>query len=208
MSAKKNGANHYLWFDTEYTTLDMERAELLQVSMCVTDAKLRRVLPPEKDVNLYLHFGGKADPWVEENLGTVLEKCRASDISLEDADEFTAKHLDDLFGDPKTEIRQRPVLAGNSVHADWFLVRRLMPKLLSRIHYRLLDVTSIKLEWMRYHKGSTFDKENPGQVKRFFPAAVLDGDIGPHDAYYDVQASIAELAYYRSRMQKKPAVKA
>ena len=80
MSAKKNGANHYLWFDTEYTTLDMERAQLLQVSLCVTDAKRRRILPPEQDVNLYLAFEGKADPWVEENMGTVLAKCKANGI--------------------------------------------------------------------------------------------------------------------------------
>jgi oligoribonuclease (3'-5' exoribonuclease) len=71
-----------------------------------------------------------------------------------------------------------------------------------RVHYRLLDVTTVKLEWLRWFKGSTFDKEDPEMIRRYFSASRLGGHIGPHDAYYDVQASIAELHYYRSRLQK------
>ena len=206
----RNGINHYLWFDTEFTTLDLDRAKLLQVSLVVTDARLRRAHPPEDDLNLYLRLpaGEKADPWVEENLPTVLAHCRAPEaVTLEEVDDRIAALLDGIFGPPSKEVRSRPVLAGNSVHADWTLVRRLLPRLLDRVHYRLLDVTTVKLEWLRYWRGTGFDKENPAQVKRYFPGARLDGEIGPHDAYYDVQASIAELAYYRQRLQKKAAQK-
>jgi oligoribonuclease len=165
---------------------------------------------PEEDLNLYIRLapGERADPWVEENLPGVLDRCRAPEaVTTGEADEAMAALLDGIFGPPVKEVRSRPVIAGNSVHADWTLVRRLLPKLLDRVHYRLLDVTTVKLEWLRYWRGTGFDKENPAQVRRYFPGARLDGEIGPHDAYYDVQASIAELAYYRQRLQKKAAQK-
>jgi oligoribonuclease (3'-5' exoribonuclease) len=106
---------------------------------------------------------------------------------------------------------QRPVLAGNSVHTDWWLARRFLPLFSSRLHYRHLDVTALKLEWQRLHpdveSGAScssieasclsFEKENPEIIRRYFPEAVLSGAGSRHDAYYDVQASIAELAFYR-----------
>ena len=78
-----------------------------------------------------------------------------------------------------------------------------MPKMEARAHYRLLDVTTVKLEWLRWFGGTGFDKENPAVIQKFFRGSALNGDIGPHDAYYDVQASIAELAFYRSRLMRR-----
>lgn len=201
--AKSRTSNHYLWFDTEFTTLDLERAELLQVSLLVTDAALRRKHPPEEDLNLVIGHRGPADPWVEDNLAPLLARCRGPEaITVEEADRRLAAHLDGIFGKPAKEVRFRPVIAGNSVHADWFLIRRLLPELMKRVHYRLLDVTSVKLEWLRWFRGKSFDKENPEEVAKYFPGANLGEEIGPHDAYYDVQASIAELAFYRSGLRK------
>jgi len=205
----KNSANFYLWFDTEYSTVDLDRARLLQAALIVTDSRLRRVHPPEDDVNLYLKFPAedRADPWVEKNLPVLLERCRMPEaVDLGAVDAALCARVDGIFGKPSREIRLRPVLAGNSIHADWTLVRRLLPQFLERLHYRLLDVTTIKLEWLRWFKGESFDKENPVEVRRCFPAATIGPEIGPHDAYYDVQASIAELAFYRSRLAKNPDV--
>ena len=197
--------SYYLWFDTEYTTLDMDRAELLQVALVATDASLKRVRPASTDINLYISLEGRTpDPWVVKNLPDVLAKCKAPEaVSVDQADEQMAAYVDAIFGKPSEEIRQRPILGGNSVHADWFLARKFLPMLYDRVHYRLLDVTSVKLEWLRHFGGTGFDKDNSAMVAKYFKGSSIEADIGPHDAYYDVQASIAELAFYRSRLSKK-----
>ena len=72
---------------------------------------------------------------------------------------------------------------------------RELPGFASRLHFRILDVTALKLEWT-HRGGKAFEKETPDQIRAAFPAADLEGDAR-HDAYYDAQASIAELAHYR-----------
>lgn len=200
-----NNGIRYIWFDTEYTTLDLDQARLLQVAAVVTDTNLKRLHPREQDVNLYVRLeeGDAVDPWVLENLGDVVVRARGPEaLPLEEVDTRLAAHLDAVLGEASPQIRLRPILAGNSIHADWVLVRRLMPRLLERIHYRLLDVTTVKLEWMRWFGGESFDKENPDVIRSWFQEAFIDETIGPHNAYYDVQASIAELAFYRHRLRK------
>ncbi|MBA4395446.1 MAG: hypothetical protein C0407_17995 [Desulfobacca sp.] len=77
------------------------------------------------------------------------------------------------------------------------MIRRFLPRFLGRLHYRHLDVTAFKLEWQRLHPDKEFEKENPEIIRRYFPEAYLTDSGSRHDAYYDLQASIAELAFYR-----------
>jgi oligoribonuclease (3'-5' exoribonuclease) len=88
-------------------------------------------------------------------------------------------------------------MAGNSLHADWWLARRFLPRFSGRLHYRHLDVTALKLQWLHLYPGTEFEKENREIIKRYFPEAALSESGSRHDAYYDVNASIAELAFYR-----------
>lgn len=195
----------YVWFDTEFTSLDLDTAHLLQVAVMVTTVDLKRVHPASRDFNLFLKLqpGVEINPWVEENLPQLMARCRdGSGLAVEEVDRRLAAFLDDAIGPASPEIRLRPVLAGNSIHADWFLARRLLPSLLDRVHYRVLDVTSVKIEWLRWFRGPGFDKENAELVGTYFPGATLESSFGPHDAYYDIQASIAELAFYRSRLKR------
>lgn len=195
-----NTDKFYVWFDTEYSDLGLETAWLLQVSALITDASLKRVLPQEQDVRLAIRLPDEAvlSPWVEQNLPDLVKACRSPGaVSVDEADARLADYVDAAAGFPAERENQRPVLAGNSVHADWWLVRRFLPRFLSRLHYRHLDVTAFKLEWQRLHPGVEFEKENPEIIHRHFPEAVLSASGSRHDAYYDVQASIAELAFYR-----------
>lgn len=206
--ARKDAGKHYLWFDTEYTTLDLERAHLLQVSLIVTDLGLKRVGPPESDLDLVVHLPEEipVDPWVKRNLGELVTRSRNGDaVPVEEADRRLAERVDELVGPPAKEVRRRPVLAGNSVHADWFLVRRYLPLFMERLHYRLLDVTSIKIQWHHWFRGAKFDKTDAEVVRKYFPEARIADVAAPHDAYFDVQASLAELAYYRHFMRKRKA---
>lgn len=193
----------YVWFDTEYSGLDLESAHLLQVAAIVTDADLQRVFPREQDLKLYVKLppGAPVSPWIQENMPDMLRICR-SELALEPAE--VDERLADLVkrvNIPGGEDKRRPVLAGNSVHADWFLARKFLPRFLSLLHYRHLDVTALKLQWQDWGQGPAFDKDNVELMRAYLPGgaqAPIEG--GRHDAHYDVQASIAELNYYRHVM--------
>jgi oligoribonuclease len=190
----------YVWFDTEYSTLELETARLLQVAALITDGSLRRVVPADQDVCLPIRLspGETISPWVEQHLPDLIEACRSPESVFEEtADERLAALVDRAVGYPLEKEDQRPVLAGNSIHADWWLIRRYLPRFLSRLHYRHLDVTAFKLEWKQLHPDREFKKEDPEAIIDYFPEAVLPAAGARHDAYYDVQASIAELAFYR-----------
>ena len=92
------------------------------------------------------------------------------------------------------------MLAGNSIHCDWLLIRRFLPELAKRLHYRHLDVTALKLLWRDRFAGPEFDKDDAGQVRAAFPDSEEPFDSRRHDAYYDVRASIAELSFYLGRL--------
>ena len=190
----------YLWFDAEYTSLDAEHARLLQVALLVTDVRLNRLTAPERDVNLYISLA-PADPvsaWVAEHLGDLLRKCRSPQaVPVEQADQRLAALVDEVVGPVAKDIKRRPVLAGNTVHMDLALVRRFLPEFARRLHYRLLDVSTLKVLWNDGSAGPVFDKGDSGLVRRYLPAGVEPAATREHDAYYDIQASLAELNYYR-----------
>lgn len=195
----------YVWFDTEYSDLELEKARLLQVAGLITDTSLRRVVPPEYDIVLPIRLaaGEKLSPWVEDNIPDLVRACRSGlAVDIAEADNRLAAYVDALVGPPAEREDQRPVLAGNSIHADWWLIRRFLPRFLGRLHYRHLDVTAFKLEWKRLYSDKEFAKEDQEIIRGYFPEAVLPVSGTRHDAYYDLQASIAEMAFYRSHLLK------
>ena len=206
MNDQISGHQFYVWFDTEYSSLELETALLLQVAALITDSSLKRLLPAKQDVRLSIRIpdGQTVSPWVEEHLPDLVKACRSSEaVDRKTADERLAAYVEAAVGVPAESEDQRPVLAGNSIHADWYLIRRFLPRFLSRLHYRHLDVTAFKLEWKQLHPDREFQKEDPGTIMAYFPEAVLPATEARHDAYYDVQASIAELAFYRRFLFQK-----
>lgn len=200
---KKSGA--YVWFDAEFTSLELDQARLLQVAVIITDTDLRRIGPQEADLNLCIRLeeGEKVSPWVAENLSGLVEQCRLdSAVSLEEADCQIAALLDQYCGTPCKEMVERPVLAGNSVHNDWFLMRKYLPLFGSRLHYRLLDVSTIKIQWQDWVEQQSFDKESVELLNQHFPGGGISA-ANAHDALFDIKASIAELAFYRSHLGLK-----
>jgi oligoribonuclease len=198
-----NEHRFYVWFDTEYSSLELETASLLQVAAIITDTTLRRILTQERDLRLTIKFpdGEALSPWVEQNLPELVRACRSSEaIDIAEADFRLASYIDEVAGPPAEIEKKRPVLAGNSIHEDRVLIRRFLPRFLSRLNYRHLDVTTMKLEWKLLRSERAFDKGNPDMIRCYFPDAVLPASFSRHDAYYDVQASIAELAFYRRHL--------
>lgn len=193
----------YLWFDTEYTGLDLEKASLLQVALVITDADLKRLTPPGEDINLFVKLprGKKVSPWIEENMPDILAACRSPEaLPVDKVDERLAELVARYVTVPAGEDKRKPILAGNSIHSDWYLARKYLPKFHSLLHYRQLDVTALKLQWQDWFQGEEFDKDNADLLREFFPGAALPDGGKRHDAHYDAQASIAELAFYRQRL--------
>lgn len=199
-------AGFYIWFDTEYSTLDLEKARLLQVAALITDFDLRRVVPREKDISVAIRLSAadEVSPWVRENLPGLVNKCLSKEaVDVSTADDLLSAYVDSVAGGPADLENDRPVLAGNSVHADWRLARRFLPRFAGRLNYRHLDVTAFKLEWNRLNLGRDIGKDKKKFVRRYFPEAFLPKSGSHHDAYFDVQASIAELAFYRTHLFSK-----
>ncbi len=197
---KKTSA--YVWFDAEFTSLELDQARLLQVAVIVTDNKLNRIAPPDADLSLCIKLeeGEEVSPWVAENLSGLVGQCRSAEaVSLEEADRQIAALLDQYCATPCAEMADRPVLAGNSVHNDWFLMRKFLPQFARRLHYRLLDVSTIKIQWQDWGGKAPFDKESVDQLNQYFPGGGIDA-ANAHDALFDIKASIAELAFYRAQL--------
>jgi oligoribonuclease len=196
----QRGDDYFVWFDTEYSGLHLETAQLLQVAALITDKALHRVLPPEADIRLIIHLPEEAtvSPWVAENQAELVAQCRScQSVSVDDADRLLADYVDRVVGPPAEREGWRPIMAGNSIHSDWMLARKYLPLFSQRLHYRHLDVTALKIEWQMHSPDREFDKENLDNIRSYFPEACFFTTEVRHDAYYDVQASIAELAFYR-----------
>lgn len=203
----------YCWFDTEYTTLELERAKLLEVALIVTGVDLAPVRPRTSSVarELLREDGFSAvvtappeaeiSQHVLSHYRPLLDRCAREGRPVEEIDEQITAYVEGFPEARSDDVRARPVLAGNSVYADYVLARRYLPRFVSRLHYRHFDVTSLKLEWRHYYRRPGFEKlGHPENVRsRYRGRDPVAGD--KHDAYYDVQASIAELAYYRSHLR-------
>ena len=209
---------HYAWFDTEFTSLDLDGARLIQVALVVSEAATLRPVVPEappagvpaecvarNGLNVYLPLpeDWEPQPFHLEHMGDVLARCRASAYTLAQADAWLAAWMDACVGPPAASIGARPILAGNSVHNDWFLARRDLPEFTARLHYRIVDASTFKSEWLAALGGegaTLLDKEDKAALAAVCPDA--DWDAAAHDAYFDAQASLAELAWYRARLGK------
>ncbi len=203
----------FCWFDTEYTTLELELARLLEVALIVTDDELRPIRGGTAEHVPFLRLDGfsavltpppesEISDHVKENYRPLLERCRLHGRKADEIDSHLSAYMDSFPETRVASVRERPVLAGNSIYADYFLGRKFLPRFLSRLNYRLFDVTTFKLEWQFHYREKKFEKlGSPERIRELYRGR--DPIAGEkHDAYYDVQASIAELAFYRSRLKK------
>ena len=198
----KKTSTAYVWFDTEFTSLDLDEALLLQVSVMLTDKDLKRITPLEEDLNLYIRLpeDAKISAWVQKNIPELIKKCRSdSAVPVEEVDSVLTAYIDRWCGTPTKTIQKRPLMAGNSVYNDWILSKKYFPVFTDRLHYRLLDISALKIQWFDLVGGEEFKKDDPKTLKKHFPEADLSR-LCQHDAYYDIIASAAELAYYREHM--------
>jgi oligoribonuclease len=175
--------NALVWIDLEMTGLDTTRDEILEIATVVTDSQLNIVAQgPVIAIHHPDALLAAMDDWNQRtHAGSgLIERVRASVIDTRDAEQQTLAFIQQYV--PKN----RSPLCGNSICQDRRFLARLMPRLDEWLHYRNLDVSSVKELARRWRPEvySGFEKKNT------------------HKALDDILESIAELKYYREHFIK------
>jgi oligoribonuclease len=169
-----------VWIDCEMTGLDLAVDELVEIAVVVTDFELQ-VLDPGFQVVI------KPDDSALANMSEFVENMHRTSglleeipggVSLADA-EFQALEYIQRF----VPTEGKAPLAGNTIGTDRMFLAKYMPRVDRWLHYRNVDVSSVK-----------------ELSRRWFPRAYIHAPAknGGHRALADIHESIRELAYYRS----------
>jgi oligoribonuclease len=169
-----------VWIDCEMTGLDLERDALVEVAALVTDSELNVlgegvdvvVRPPQEAVDQM------PDVVREMHTTSGLLAALPTGVTLAEAEAMVL----DYVREHVPAARKAP-LAGNTVFVDRGFLARDMPELEAHMHYRIVDVSSIK-----------------ELVRRWYPRVYFNSPSkhGGHRALADIRESIEELKYYRS----------
>lgn len=180
--APEKSQDRIVWIDCEMTGLDLVADALIEVAALVTDSQLN-VLGTGVDVVI------RPPDAALEQMGDVVREMHTSSglleelpggLTMQEAEEAVLDYVRTWVPD----ARKAP-LAGNSVATDRGFLARDMPALEGHLHYRIVDVSSIKELARRWYPRVYF----ASPAKR-----------GGHRALADIQESIEELKYYREAL--------
>ncbi|CAG5081205.1 Oidioi.mRNA.OKI2018_I69.PAR.g9812.t1.cds [Oikopleura dioica] len=178
------------WLDAEMTGLDvLGKDSIMEIACVVTDGELNVVAEgPELVFAMTNKQLKKMGPWCRKTHGEsgLTQKCKDSDLTHEEGDEILADFI-------RKNCPKAP-LAGNSVHADRQFMCKELPKSVKELHYRIIDVSSIKELAKRWYPG--LPERNKDRKT---------GVGGAHTAKYDIYESIEELKHYRKNVFKDKA---
>jgi oligoribonuclease len=177
VSASEN--DRLVWIDCEMTGLDLSVDELVEIAVVITDFELQPVdpgfqvviRPSEAAVDHMNDFVTK----MHEKSGLITEL--SDGITLEEAEAQTLAYIKRFV-----PVERKAPLAGNTIGTDRMFLAKYMPQIDQWLHYRNVDVSSIKELSRRWYP------------RVFFQAPSKDGG---HRALADILESIRELQYYR-----------
>ena len=172
-------SDHLVWIDCEMTGLDVEKDCLVEVAVVITnseleilDAGLDVVIKPRPD-----SLAGMNDFVRDMHTTSGLITEFDDGLELEAAEQVILDYVKRFVAEPRTAP-----LAGNSIGTDRMFLNRYMPELDQHLHYRNIDVSSIKELSRRWYPRVYFQ---------------LPKKDGGHRALADIRESIDELRYYR-----------
>lgn len=183
MAAKKS-KNNFVWIDMEMTGLDPLKEGIIEIATIITDSELNVVA---EGPNLVVKQSEKLlegmDSWNKKHHGKsgLLDEVRKSRVTLAKAEIETMKFV------RRYCYKSMAPLCGNSIHHDRKFIARYMPKLDAYLHYRHIDVSTIKAlvkNW--YPKGKSLPRKKTA-----------------HRALDDILESIEELKFYRKHYFKR-----
>jgi oligoribonuclease len=174
----------FVWLDLEMTGLDPKTCVIVEIGVIITGPDLVPIAEIAHAVWQPDEALARMEPFVRDmhTKNGLLEKVRASKTSLREAEqsvlEVVTKHCGFREG----------TLAGNSIHVDRSFLSAHMPLLEGYLHYRQLDVSSLKV-----------------LTRAWYPSARdFKKDSKDHTALSDLRDSLAELAFYRDQYFKTP----
>ena len=172
-----------VWMDLEMTGLDCTRDVIVEIATIVTDDELNIV---EEGPDLVIHQGAEAlaamDSFVLEmhTRSGLLEAIKVSTVSLEEAGERTL-----AFIKQHVPVPNSVPLCGNSIGMDRRFLATYLPEIENWLHYRSIDVSSVKELVRRWYPNLT----NGRPYK-----------AGTHRALDDIRESVSELRFYREKV--------
>ena len=181
-----NKDNHIVWIDLQRTGRDPKRHVIVEAAVHVTDNDLTIV---GDGLDLVIHATAEELTEMDDVVtkmhtsNGLVEEITASTLTCAEAEKQIIAYIDE-------HCESRPILAGNSIATDRSFIREYMPALDARLHYRMIDVSSLKvlaLKWMP-------------TVYSHQPKKGLS-----HRALADIVESIKELDYYRRCMLRPEA---
>jgi oligoribonuclease len=176
-----------VWIDCEMTGLDLQRDALIEIAVLVTDGDLKVL---GDGVDLVIHADDTALAGMPEIVremhakSGLTEAVRESRVTLSEAEQQVLDYVRKYVPDPRTAP-----LAGNSIATDRGFIARDMPALDAHLHYRMVDVSSIKELCRRWYPRVFYAKPEKGLA---------------HRALADIEESIRELDYYRHTLFVPP----
>lgn len=159
------------------TGLDPEVDTIIEIATLITDYDLNIIAEgPELIINQPPERFEKMDDWNQEHhtKSGLWKSVVESKLTLDDAESQTLAFLKQHVGE-----RQSP-LAGNSIWQDRRFLGKYMNRIDAYLHYRCVDVSSLK-----------------ELGKHWFPGKLFGGKAGSHRAMDDIKESVAELKFYR-----------
>ena len=173
-------AEHLVWIDCEMTGLDLGKDALIEIAALVTDANLNIL---GDGVDVVIHADDAALDGMPEVVRTMhaksglTEEVRRSTVTLAEAEQQVLDYIRTHVPEPRTVP-----LAGNSIATDRGFIARDMRELDAYLHYRMVDVSSIKELCRRWYPRIYYAQPGKGLA---------------HRALADIKESILELEYYR-----------
>ena len=175
-----------VWIDLEMTGLDPQHDVIIEIATLVTDNDLQVIAEgPELAIHQPEAVLAQMDDWNQTHHGAsgLLQRVRDSKVSMAEAQAQTLAFLTQ-----HVEPKSAP-LCGNSVWQDRRFLTRYMPDVEAFLHYRLIDVSTLK------------------ELAARWRPALLQGvqKKNAHTALSDIRESIEELRYYREHFLELPA---
>jgi oligoribonuclease len=176
-----------VWIDLEMTGLEVERHRIVEIAVLATDSQLELL---DEGLDLVVHQPPAAlaemDDFVRKmhTKSGLLPQIASSSLSLDAAGAQALAYVRERVPEPGTAP-----LCGNSIGVDRRFLHRYLPDLDNYLHYRSIDVSSLK-----------------ELCRRWYPEvyAKRPGKAETHRALADIQESIAELRFYREHMLRPP----
>lgn len=177
-----------VWIDCEMTGLDPRKDKILEIAVLITNGNLELV--DEQGIQFVIKTDkavlNSMDEWCKTQHGKsgLTQACMTSPHTREYVSKAILEYIKKWV--PK---KRTAVLAGNSVHADRSFLVEEMPEVIDWLHYRIVDVSSIKELCRRWYPDNQVPK---------------DASAGRHRAYDDIMDSIQELSWYRQNIFVQP----